>query len=460
MKKISLLFIVLSIVLSGYAQKIRKAKLKLSYQLYPLVNLPDSTMKYFSNDVFLKFHDMSRVPNGGYNIFGEIYPMYKLKEDWGKPHTSQKLMNVPSIKVCQPFKVVLKDSQNDSIYYRIFNYVEEIPQTKYQSIVSDSEKMDKFGKITDHLDLLFTKRKTFFNIKLFWIDKSDNYKDVNKAYKLCVDGIAANEALDINKRNELFVAAIDIFENILNEAQLNNKKARINKKIAEAVVRNLVQILPFVNRVERTKELNKELLHTYRGMSNAFFANKAEAIIQSEKYNAYTKEGGGNFSFSELELKKEVKPHKNGELHFYPKSSKELEKMLVGSWRYFYESYYFPKDIEKDKLVRQSDTTCQKESLLHFDSRNNFLEQEGSWEIGCKQKFDNEFSKWKVLKDKESGDMYIAFAFDEEDMKDPMEFVRVLHISQNLLVIKGSTRDGDTTRGTVVQFQRAGLVEK
>lgn len=460
MNKFSLLFIAIVFSLNGNAQKIKKGKFELSYQLYPLINLPDSNQNYSSNEMFLKLRGKDRVEKGGYNILGEVYPMYKLKEDWGKPHSSQKLTNVPNITICQPFKVVVTNPERDSIYYRIFNYVEEIPETKYFRTVDESSKMDKFGKITDQLDLFFSKRKTLIKLKLYRIDKSDKYDDLNKAYQLCVDGITANENLDIEKRNALFLEAIDIFESALDEAELDNKKARINKDIAEAITRNLVQVLPFVDRVNRTLDLNEELLDTYRGMGNALVANKANAIIQAKKYNKFAKESGGRLTFSELELNKEIEPIMDGDLLFKPKGIDELKNMLVGSWRFFYESYYFPKDLEKEKLERKYDSSCKAERILHFDSRSNFLEQEGSWELNCEQNFEDVFSKWKVVKNKENGDMYIALAFDEEDLEDPMEYLQVLHVSQNLLVIRGSMIDGDTTRGTVVQLQRIGLFEK
>ncbi|MGZ2369049.1 hypothetical protein ACXR6G_04640 [Ancylomarina sp. YFZ004] len=457
MKKISLLIMTVVLGLNLNAQKVKKEKYMFPFQQYPLINLPSELTNYSSETVRLKFFSKENVSQGEYSITGKIYPMNRLKGKWGKPLESYLFMNETSINLSQPFKITLKDKNDKIIYYRIFNYLEENSIERFTSKIEDSHKMSKYGKASLQLSRLFEKRMNEIKVQLFYIAKSENHSDINKAYQLCLDAISASKNSEIEKTQTLLNQAIEIWEEALKEAQLTNKKARINKKTAVGIYKNLIQILPFVNRFDDALALCSTYENTFNGLSYNY-ARQKRLMIERFRLNNRSKLNEGYFKFSEIELEDIKKPTQLNDELFCINNSKEITDMITGSWRLFYESFKLPQDIEKEKLDRNPNSTCDDELIIHLDQGGNNLIQTGSWETDCEQKFDDFTPFWKILK-RDNGIYYLCFSMDKDGFENPDNIFKILHMTQDRLVVEGLTYpDGDTTTESIMQFKKISLI--
>lgn len=91
--------------------------------------------------------------------------------------------------------------------------------------------------------------------------KSVNYDDLDQAMKLCSEAFANSSEDDIlpaeNDANN-FKKAIEIWEKALKEADYDNKKARINEKVAASLYENLANIYSILGNFDKAKEYSEK----------------------------------------------------------------------------------------------------------------------------------------------------------------------------------------------------------
>ncbi|MBT8327744.1 MAG: hypothetical protein KJP21_08470, partial [Bacteroidia bacterium] len=90
------------------------------------------------------------------------------------------------------------------------------------------------------------EKTTIFHVK----NKKGAYDDLESAKDFALAGIAA---LENNQVNEDLTEAINIWKSEYGEADLEDKKARVNAKVAKAILWNLVAVSRMTNNIEDAK---------------------------------------------------------------------------------------------------------------------------------------------------------------------------------------------------------------
>lgn len=454
MRKISLLLLILPFCLNVNAQKVKKEKHQIKVQQYPLIQLTPALDSYSSNKDQLFFFDVKLSDSPAYTINGESYPALKLNNLWGmKPIESKLNPGTFLVPVSQAVKIQIKDRSGKMIYYRIFNKIFQVVQKDVNSYTSESDGGKTFNSISRYFIKLFEKRLMNIKIKLSNVIKSDQHADLNSAYSKSKKAIEESNKGNYDASEKLLGEAVSIWKKALLEVDCKNKKARINKKLAKAIYQNLIQVMPLIGLGNEMQDLAND--YTERiGSSGDWIIRENDYYFQNMIINDLAKQNKGNMLFSDIETPKDISPTKSGDKLNLPASVNDISNVLIGSWRVFYESFKLPQNVQAEKLDRNPKNKCNEQSIMHLDYGGANLFQEGSWQSGCKQEFDDFTPFWKILR-RDNGEFYLCFAMDKDGFDSPDNVFKIIHMSEDRLVVEGLTYpDGDTTRESVLQFER------
>lgn len=448
----------LAIGLAGFCQKVTSDKFKINYKQYPLVKLPNELKSFSSNHVFLKFFEKERAEGGSYHLSGKLFPMVKHQNIWGEEIKTPGMNSIPNVIVSQPMVVKVTDKAGQLIYYRIFN----TPfQEEPERFAADANKLDNMFRLTDasaHLSQLFEDRIDEISLKLFSIEKSTTHDDIINAYNVCLEGVNLFNQGQYAEGKEKFSVTVEAWNKALAEADIKNKKARVNKDVADALYKNLIQILPFVDQYDRALDLVSEYYKVIGGFGSMFTEGK-RGQIKTLALNHKADISKGALKFAELENASNMAPLKVDDKKVCPATAVEINNLLVGSWRFYFESYKLPKNPEAEKLTRGMTSECNNAQWIHLSPDGTCLLQEGSWETSCAQKMDNSAPYWKVAVIQ--GRKFLYLAMEKKDLENPgmLTMFEIIHLSKDQLVIVGRTYpDHDTTTESVIQLQRVGFL--
>lgn len=452
MKKTITTIAFLAIGIGIFCQKITDEKFKIDYRTYPLVKLQDEIVDYSSNSMFLKFFSKEKLSSGSYSLWGKAYPMKQHQNIWNERIENVGMNSSQKIIVSQPVEIKMKDRDGKIIYYRIFN-------TPYQenpaSFTTNVDEMRNFMDVSSQLSTLFVERTNNLSLKLFSVEKSTNHQDVVDAYQVCIEGINLFNGGDVATAKGKFAQAVDAWEKALKEAELKNSKARINKKVADALYKNLIQILPFVDQHDRALELITEYRNTIGGFG-VLFTDAKRIQVEKLALNHLAETTKGANTFADLEGMKKSTILMSGDKMICPGSSSEITNLIAGSWRVVYESYKLPANIEAERLTRGMNDERIKHQWIHLSPDGTWVFQQGSWETSYKQDFEDTKKPWKI-RTTQDGRKILCLAMDASDFEDQsmMIMFEVIHLSKDQLVLSGTTYpDHDTTTESVMQLKR------
>ncbi|UII24616.1 hypothetical protein LVD15_14925 [Fulvivirga maritima] len=127
----------------------------------------------------------------------------------------------------------------------------------------------------------------FLTVKKF---KKFEYNDLDEAWakaKIALDKISENDIVFSTDFNQSMLEAIAIWQNALNESDLEDKKTRINKKVTEAIYNNIFLAYTMMSNFEKAEEvkqiaeerINKRAIDNYNenfliGRKKRFSANE------------------------------------------------------------------------------------------------------------------------------------------------------------------------------------------
>ena len=454
----SIVLIVLSaICFNTFSQKVKNEKFEINYKQYPLINLPGEIENFSSNDDYLKIYSKERVHGtASLQLSGKVFPMQTYNNVFGETLETVSMSDVQKKLVSQPVLVDVKDKEGKCLYYRVFNNIYQEAPDKISSEVSGGDKMSSFLDVSSQISLLFEDRIVKTNVKLFNVEKSDNHADMQKAYKVCIDGVNSYNEGKYDEGKALFNESIGLWEEALKEIDVDNKKARINKKIGDAIYKNLVQILPFVGRNDDASILIDEHYKVIGGF-NVLFTQGKKYHVKKLGLNTKAQVNGGNYTLAELESNQDTQPlTSNGDkTNLY--SAYHLKNLLVGSWRFFYESYKLPTDIDAEKLDRNPNSNNNENHLLHLLPGGKIKIQNGSWDAREKeQEFDEYINFWDV-KHVDGKGYFLIIADEKDDLQDQgmCTIFKIMDLNKTRLAVGGLTYpDGDTTTESVIQYQK------
>ncbi len=430
-----LLFIVVCLISAKItSQKVKDEKLKISYEKKAIFNFLDSYNNYSSNDDVLKLDSKEKTLDSELFVEGVIYDQ-------------KKIGDTPNAVISQSVGVTIKNKE-DILFHRIFNDLEkEDPNSKLQT--SQRSNYAYYYPVANYLNLLFSDSNLEYDLRLFYIIKSEVHNDINDGYEKGVKGIEAFNNKNYDEGKKMFNEAVAIWEKALSEADFKNKKARINKTIAAALYKNLMQILPFIGRSNDAEKLIGEYATNIKGFGVFFAEGKRKMINTFQIYDMAEKEAS-KFSLSDIEIPSNLEPLTLNDNLYVSQSTIDLKTLLTGSWI----GYYRTTDSSTKK---KSECSKPKYSRMHFDAFGIHTSQIGSFETECKQKIDNEYV-WKIQKN-EDGFYYLRIGDVIEDFEgDFTDDFRILHLTKDLLILAGHTYvEGDTTSQSNLQFYRINL---
>ena len=107
---------------------------------------------------------------------------------------------------------------------------------------------------------LFSYRKTVLYSKFFTVKKFKKYEyaDVDAAWekaKSAIDNIDEGDIVFNDEFNKTMMEAITMWQKVLDESDLDNKKARINKKVTEAIYNNIFLAYSMMSEFEKAEEI-------------------------------------------------------------------------------------------------------------------------------------------------------------------------------------------------------------
>ncbi|MDI1234837.1 MAG: hypothetical protein PSX81_11185 [bacterium] len=92
-------------------------------------------------------------------------------------------------------------------------------------------------------------------------NKSEEYDDLEKAKNYAISGYTANKYGTVNQD---LMDAIDIWKKAIDEADVENKKARIDEKVLRAILTNAIEAATVVNDIQTAEAC----LKTFEGLKN------------------------------------------------------------------------------------------------------------------------------------------------------------------------------------------------
>ena len=280
-KKVVLTSLILSLVsLSLFSQKLNnEMKGKLSYTQLPINPLPEDYTAYkvnaiganndlYRRDVIINKTNIvgfNKVDNSDYQFTIEIeeYPLQYtdsekqtevIKEKKDGVEKSYNFYHYTST-ISYKYNLKVIDKDGNTIFGKEFSGNKDIVSKKSKSATeaykSYSSKRKEIGKnilpdqaekINDYInDQIGFPKKDYFVQGYLVKPKKYEYKEFDQAFEMF------NQALELIKSDESKTAetmetlkpAIELWENVLKESDVENKKARINEKVTCAALYNI-----------------------------------------------------------------------------------------------------------------------------------------------------------------------------------------------------------------------------
>nr|WP_321452009.1 hypothetical protein [uncultured Carboxylicivirga sp.] len=414
MKKSLLFGMLLAISMCIYSQSFDKEKLRLTYLQYPYCPLLDSTATYKSNSFHLVLHGCKQENPIQYQLTATPFRSFKHYNNW-----SQELMRsvspVTVVSDVSEFKII--NQQKEVLYYRVFNTFYSVEVEKFDGSTPKEISSKQGHEISEHFSRLALKTNRIFYVSIFTVKKGDGIDDVKEACEASLEAAKAYQQKQSNTL-ELLQEAIALNKVILSEADFENKKSRINKKVADPVLRNQAQLKVLADQYTEAKELCKQYIEEiggFKGLAVGNFIPLCDKLADNQSFKTSETKG----SFLDYEFPKGTLETPTLEKSVEDLSNDEVINLLYGSWR-----------------ITNSNEVAQKDEILHFTPNKKVLQQTGDWE---NTKFQDPLN-W-IVTGQTKKDKNIVTAFDTnyfndyEENQELLNFFKIKHISKDKLIV-------------------------
>ncbi|MGQ1888976.1 hypothetical protein ACT29H_00890 [Thermophagus sp. OGC60D27] len=478
MKKIyTISFLCFILWIPGISQKVKKEKFILHVPTKPLIKLKNNPESYFCKDFHFNIEGLKKTEeNPDLFISIKSYPAAK-HSSFSLEHSDSYGNKSPitDFLCTQPFEVTIKDSNKNIIFHRTYNIFDFIDKPIMNpEHVATPDRLDSDLSIqmdmSRYFSYLFSPNYTpRFEIKLNYITKSQNHDDINSAFESAKQGIDLFNQKHFEEAKTELNKALEIWMKALEEKNLSNKKARINKNITKGIYDNVIQTLILLDRFEEADELITSIQKEIQGIYAALLG-KHYYLLTNLKNIKMANEGNSDFHFVDLEYDESVKPMVKGEEKMKPNSPQDIRNLLHGSWRFMLITKDgLPASIEDYDYKNREKNLLGKgvEQILHLNPDGTSIHQEGAWDEGETQNMEGAFSGyWRYTavpnpKDPDKLLYFLFFAMEKEELNNVMENIRSLEylgvysINDRKLILKAPNFNPNVDgRGYYVQLQR------
>jgi hypothetical protein len=323
MKKLILLLLVATTLVGVQAQSLDSEKLSWVWYTTPLIKLPDSLKSFNSDDYLLQIFNLPRKKPSDLILIESIEPAVSINR------VEESNFNNKGNQYSQVFSVKVQTKNNKILYYRIFNNFGDIgvplePGKPYDNLC--------IYKLSTQLSLLFSSYKQTTDFKLFTVKKNAAYDDINQASGFVRNAVRMMTTDSITQASLLMEKAVDIWSKALKESNLEDKKARINKKVTEALYKNLIPTLVMLNRFDEAQKLIKESNPKF-GMFYGVFTYSQEYYMNLRKLSYKASSSPKPLTLADIELPDSIKLINSETPLTVPSDLETIKKILVGSWR-------------------------------------------------------------------------------------------------------------------------------
>jgi hypothetical protein len=381
MKKLLLTALAVFNLVGLMAQSVSSEKLKWEWTNIPLIKLPESVKTFTSNEYFLDLSGKTRNNAGDIRLIDHVEAATAIQYDM-QDHYSQ----VFGIEV-------RLSNDNRLIYSRIFNKFGDIGNIP----LTPGKPYDAFCgmHLAKQLDFIFADSRNKTDFKLYTIKKSTAHDDINQASANVKTAIRMLRSDSIEQARPLMEKAVDLWSTALKESNINDKKARINEKITEALYRNLIPTLIMLDRFDEAQKLINESNPKF-GLFYGMFTDEQSSFMYSRKISYKAIHSPKPITIASIELPDSVKIiNSNSKLTVLPEAT--VRKVLLGSWRVVSKkggSLPAPSDTyDKAKCEKESSWTFTPEGKLCFQEEGNYADSLPT--------FTSESEYWQVRRTKE-----------------------------------------------------------
>lgn len=398
MKKTFYFCLILCIGINLSAQSFKKVRFKTTYEQFPYVHMIDSTASWYSNShMDIRLYGKSHESNYDYYLKVSPNKTYKHNTKWVNHVATAE--NINKIAVSSVVEFEVRDKKQDTlVYYRVFNHFFYLEPEKYSPQYLSSMSGDVNKEISEHFSHLFHSTNRVLRLVVFEVKKGDNIDDVKAAYQTLEKGIKAHQIKDYVTANSFFSKAIEMNDKILEEANYEDKKSRINKKVAQPVLINNFYAAMLMGNYKKVGALCDEFLTHFQGFS-AMPAQRAQQRIKILEENEMVKNTTKELSVSDFEFPNGFSPSPSFKLVEHPNTYAEINALLYGSWK-------------QVKVNGKSDES----RIVHIKPDGKLLSQKGWWDH---QSYDAEMF-WKNYS-MVNGNKILLLAYDKETLDNEKE---------------------------------------
>ncbi|TCO07906.1 hypothetical protein [Natronoflexus pectinivorans] len=462
--------LLLLVFLIGYntieSQRVRSEIIQVKKRNSAFIPLPLEAKTFSSNNVYLQIHGLERVnSDADLRIVGKMFPAYRHSEWAIGSNVYLTRTRSEDILFSQPVELTITDRDGQILYYRVFNYFKFTRDSETSPNVYMESDMFAYNGISEHLSYMFSPLyEPEFRTRLHYIHRSDDHDDLNHAYNIAMEAVEKYNDGNTEPALKLFYEAIDIWQNALKEADLNNRRSRINRNIAEGVYRNLMQVLSITGRFEEAGQIIEE---SKEAMGVMFNLRIARHEYNKQRMELMAKGKDERFTnFFHFELDPDQKPLLSGGHQFLPSGIPAISNYIVGSWRYYAVTPDgLPHSAEDfDALNHTANLPDETVELLHLLPDGSKINQEGSWERSERYRLDDPMPFWRVFNGPD-GHPYLIFAYEQEEFDDiagnmrHLDLHRIFHVcDERLVLMSPNFNPNSDVSGNFIHLQRVGLV--
>lgn len=465
MKKLIITILIFSTFLSpALSQKIRKEKVSISFTTKPLIPLKKAPKTFASNGFHIQLGGLEKTEgNADLLVLNKVYTAKKYANWWLEdPEKYDASMRFDKSLYSQPYSVTVKDNEGNIIFHRIYNIFEAESQPPVSDILKSELSIQL--QLSRELSYLFSPNyEPKFDIKLFYVKKSDEHQDINSSLEDARKAIELYNNKEYSKAQQEFEKALKKWMGALKEKDLSNDKARINEKVTKGLYHNIIQILAILERYDEAEKIMAKAREEIGGFYNIAL-NGHRHLLKNLKMISKSKKENANFNFVDLEYDTSVKPLVQGEQPMRPESARDIRNLLPGSWQYMLiTSEELPTSLDnfKHKEWKKNLLGDSTKTIFHISPDGTCMEQRGSWEDGDEQTMDDGLTGyWRFLTD-DNDQSYFLFSFDEEDFENIKEhrneisIIDVVYINDKKLVLRARNYNPDANADILyIQLQR------
>jgi tetratricopeptide (TPR) repeat protein len=465
MKRFIITFLVFSFFLaSATSQRVKKEKVEIRFQTEPLVDLKTKAETFYSNSIHLNLYGIEKTEsNPDLIVLNNVFPAARLSNWWLEdPSTFDASMRFDKTFYSQPYTLTVKDKDRNIIFHRVYNIFDAESGEPMNGYLEPELSVQVH--LSRELSYLFSQNfEPKFDIKLFYVKKSDEHDDINSAFEDAMKAISLHNEKKYEKADLEFEKALKKWMNALNEKNLSDRKARINEKVTKGLYQNIIQVLAILEKYEKADELMESAREEIGGFYNLAL-NGHQFLLDNLKMITMGKNGASDFKFVDLEYDESVKPMIQGERPMKPESPADIRNLLAGSWRYMCITKNDLPTTNEDfnpKNRKENLLGDDREQILHLNPNGTSIDQKGAWEESQEQLMNGGFSGfWRYIPGPKNK-FFLMFAMEEEDFENTqenynlLEIMDVYSINDKKLILRVPNYNPDVdARAYYVQFQR------